>query len=81
LAPSFIKVSLAAPLPISLKESKTAIEVSTSDKSLFQNGGDGIVRRMIQPGSGVQFRTLRLDEGEKAQWLFFSAKRKLWLGF
>ncbi|KAL3923894.1 MAG: hypothetical protein SGILL_001381 [Bacillariaceae sp.] len=75
LAPSFSEVTARATLPISLKESETAIEISTSEKPAFHDGGDGIVRRMIQPGSGVEFRTLRLGEGgESAMVVLFSKK-------
>ena len=75
LAPSFSEVTPAAPLPISLKESETAIEISTNEKSSYQDGGDGVLRRMIQSGSGVEFRTLRLgDGGESAMIVLFSKK-------
>lgn len=76
LAPSFNAVSSSEPrLPLSLKESETAIEISTSEKSTSLAGGDLVIRQMIQPGSGVEFRTLRLgDSGENAMVVLFSKK-------
>ncbi|KAG7352754.1 RAVE protein 1 domain containing protein [Nitzschia inconspicua] len=74
LAPSEVEVVPLPHLPISLKESDTAIEMATEMSSL-SNGGDDIIRRMIQPGSGVEFRTLRLGEGgESAMVVLFSKK-------
>ncbi len=76
LAPCFNKGPTSVPpLPISLKESETAIEVSTSEKSTSLGGCDSVIRQIIQPGSGVEFRTLRLgDGGENAMVVLFSKK-------
>jgi len=76
LAPSFTNVtSVESSQSISLEESETAIEISTSEKSNTLDGGDFIIRRMIQPGSGVEFRTLRLgDGGDSAMVVLFSKK-------
>lgn len=75
LAPLEVEVVSIPDLPIALKESETEIEVSTMGVSTTPSGGDGIVRRMIQPGSGVEFRTLRLGEGgESAMVVLFSKK-------
>jgi hypothetical protein len=61
---------------ISSEESEAGFELSASKKPDACNGGDSIVRRMIQPGSGVEFRTLRLgDGGENAMVVLFSKKR------
>ena len=76
LAPSSnYTTSIESPQSISLEESETAIEISTSEKSNTLDGGDLIIRRMIQPDSGVEFRTLRLgDGGENAMVVLFSKK-------
>jgi hypothetical protein len=67
--------SIESPQSISLEESETAIEISTSERSNTLDGGDLIIRRMIQPDSGVEFRTLRLgDGGENAMVVLFSKK-------
>eukprot|EP00934_Nitzschia_sp_Nitz4_P005924 Nitzschia sp. Nitz4//scaffold10_size219509//115070//124411//NITZ4_001433-RA/size219509-processed-gene-0.134-mRNA-1//-1//CDS//3329532935//5914//frame0 len=63
----------ASSLPLALNELEDAIEVSTTVTSGGAYGGDAVVRRMIQPGSGVQFRTLRLgDAAESAMVVLFS---------
>lgn len=76
LAPSSNKgPSSVLPLPISLKESETAIEVSASEKSTSLGGCDSVIRQIIQPGCGVEFRTLRLGDGsENAMVVLFSRK-------
>jgi hypothetical protein len=76
LAPSFNnEITAIAPFPVSLTESDTAIEISADDTSKATCGGDAVVRRMIQPGSGVEFRTLRLGDGsESAMVVLFSKK-------
>ena len=74
IAPSYNhKDSIKTP---KLEESEITIEISTSDKkSNNLDSGDSIVRRMIQPGSGVEFKTLRLgDGGENAMVVLFSKK-------
>ena len=76
LAPSLnTEITATAPLPVSLTESDTAIEISADDTSKSISGSDAVVRRMIQPGSGVEFRTLRLGDGtESAMIVLFSKK-------
>ena len=59
----------------SLEGAEVGFEMSTSQKSNNFDRGDSIIRRMIQPGSGVEFRTLRLgDGGENAMVVLFSRK-------
>ena len=79
LSPQLDEISLGpALLPVALTASETAIEVSTTEKSNSLDGGDTVIRRMIQPDSGVDFRTLRLGEGgESAMVVFFSKKEAL----
>lgn len=48
---------------VTLSASETAIELAKEDVGSWIDGGDAVLRRMIQPGSGVEFRTLRLGEG------------------
>jgi hypothetical protein len=48
---------------VTLSASETAIELAKEDVGSLIDGGDAVLRRMIQPGSGVEFRTLRLGEG------------------
>jgi hypothetical protein len=76
LAPRLKDVSPGtAFLPVALNASETAIEISTTEASSGLDGGDAVIRRMIQPGSGVEFRTLRLgDGGESAMVVLFSKK-------
>lgn len=76
LAPHLKEVSIrATSLPVALDASENAIEISTTEASTGVDGGDAVVRRMIQPGSGVEFRTLRLgDGGESAMVVLFSKK-------
>lgn len=60
-------------LPLALNASETGIEISTGVASTGEDGGDAVIRRMIKPGSGVEFRTLRLGEGgESAMVVLFS---------
>ena len=80
LAPQLKEVSpiSVAVSPVTLNASETAIEISTSAASGGVHGGDAVMRRMIQPGSGVEFRTLRLgDAGETAMVVLFSKKEAI----
>lgn len=75
LAPHLEDISPTSTLlPIALNASETAIEISTTtEASAGSDGGDAVIRKMIQPGSGVEFRTLRLGEGgESAMLVLFS---------
>mmetsp|Transcript_12235 Transcript_12235/g.28701 ORF Transcript_12235/g.28701 Transcript_12235/m.28701 type:complete len:510 (+) Transcript_12235:2-1531(+) len=56
-------------------QSETGSETSTSEKSNKADAGDLIIRRMMKPDSGVDFRTLRLgDGGENAMVMLFNKK-------
>eukprot|EP00339_Tiarina_fusa_P005290 CAMPEP_0117081792 /NCGR_PEP_ID=MMETSP0472-20121206/57624_1 /TAXON_ID=693140 ORGANISM="Tiarina fusus, Strain LIS" /NCGR_SAMPLE_ID=MMETSP0472 /ASSEMBLY_ACC=CAM_ASM_000603 /LENGTH=515 /DNA_ID=CAMNT_0004809819 /DNA_START=274 /DNA_END=1818 /DNA_ORIENTATION=- len=79
LAPRLEEVSPgAAFFPVALNASETAIEISTTEASSGMDGGDAVIRRMIQPGSGVEFRTLRLgDTGESAMVVLFSKREAI----
>jgi hypothetical protein len=75
LAPHLEGVSSSkTSLPVSLNASETAIEIATTGASVASSdGGDAVIRKMIQPGSGVEFRTLRLGEGgDSAMIVLFS---------
>jgi len=74
LSPSNESRSLfQSPSMVSQNKIDTGLELSISGKSKNVNGGDSIIRRMIQPGSGVEFRTLRLGDGsENAMVVLFS---------
>ena len=76
LGPHLNEVSGGTPFPpVALNASETAIEFSTTEGSSGFVGGDAVMRRMIQPGSGVEFRTLRLGDGsESAMVVLFSKK-------
>jgi len=64
-------VSYFQPVSLEVSESKSS---TCKTQSKF-DGGDSIIRRMIQPDSGVEFRTLRLgDGGENAMVVMFSKK-------
>jgi len=66
---------------IACNESEGAIEVSAEMQVRGGAGGDGIVRKMIKSGSGVEFRTLRLgDGGETSMVVLFSKNEAVqWL--
>ncbi|KAL3939235.1 MAG: hypothetical protein SGBAC_006005 [Bacillariaceae sp.] len=48
---------------LALNASEGGIEVSTNTTADVLVTGDSAIKRMIQPGSGVDFRTLRLGDG------------------
>eukprot|EP00566_Odontella_aurita_P036260 CAMPEP_0113586586 /NCGR_PEP_ID=MMETSP0015_2-20120614/34380_1 /TAXON_ID=2838 /ORGANISM="Odontella" /LENGTH=1137 /DNA_ID=CAMNT_0000492041 /DNA_START=15 /DNA_END=3428 /DNA_ORIENTATION=- /assembly_acc=CAM_ASM_000160 len=82
LAPSLAYVSQGlATMPVDVAASETAIEIAPSDIGSCIDGGDALIRHMIQPGSGVEFRTLRLGEGgQSAIVVLFSKKEAItWL--
>jgi hypothetical protein len=76
LAPALTETISSSPeIPVALAASETAIEISTIGKSSSFRTGDLFIRRMIQPGSGVEFRTLKLGDGsETAMVVLFSKK-------
>eukprot|EP00557_Chaetoceros_sp_GSL56_P000287 CAMPEP_0176502390 /NCGR_PEP_ID=MMETSP0200_2-20121128/14724_1 /TAXON_ID=947934 /ORGANISM="Chaetoceros sp., Strain GSL56" /LENGTH=3205 /DNA_ID=CAMNT_0017901451 /DNA_START=45 /DNA_END=9663 /DNA_ORIENTATION=+ len=53
-------------LPVELSASSTAIEVVPYHVGKHVDCGDAIIRRMIQPRSGVEFRTLRIGEAGRS---------------
>lgn len=74
IAPPINKVAqITAAIPVELAASDTAIELAPQDGGCAIHGGDAVVRRMIQPESGVEFRTLRVGEGaDSAMIVLFS---------
>jgi len=69
-------------LPVDVSASETAVELATSQfRHYLDDGGDNIIRRMIQPDSGVEFRTLRVGEsGHSAVVVLFRKQEALsWL--
>merc|ERR1719416_225277 len=68
-------------IPIDVAASDTAIELVPADFGSSVDGGDAMVRRIIQPSSGVEFRTLRVGEGsQSAIVVLFSKKQAIsWL--
>jgi hypothetical protein len=83
LAPSINELSqkATAPVDIDMDASDTAIELVTQSIGSSIDGGDSIIRRMIQPESGVEFRTLKAGEGsESAMTVLFSKNAAMnWL--
>jgi hypothetical protein len=82
LAPDLKFLSEAtAAVPVNLTESPDAIEISPLEGVSGSDGGDAVLRRMIQRGSGVDFSTLRLvDGGECTLVVLFSKKEAVqWL--
>lgn len=79
IAPAIFSVLPAASEPVAVACSDTAIEAAPSGSSI--DGGDAVIRRMIQPGSGVEFRTLRVGEiGHSAIVVMFSKDEAIqWL--
>ena len=72
----------ASYLPISLSASDTAVEAMPSSRPINEvacsDNGDAIIRKMIQPTSGVEFRTLRVGEaGHSAVVVLFSRSEAL----
>uniref|UniRef100_A0A7S2MKE5 C2 domain-containing protein n=1 Tax=Helicotheca tamesis TaxID=374047 RepID=A0A7S2MKE5_9STRA len=57
---SGIEMERPSSLAVAVAASETAIEAAPSERI---DGGDAVIRRMIQPGSGVEFRTLKVGEG------------------
>lgn len=66
---------------IDVAASETAIEAAPCDFGSCIDGGDAMIRRIIQPNSGVRFRTLRVGEGgSSAIVVLFSKKEAIsWL--
>lgn len=62
----------ASSMPVSLSASQTAIEAVPDEIGSSADCGDAIIRKMIQPKSGVEFRTLRVGEaGQSAVVVLF----------
>jgi len=59
-------VSQGEPAPIDAGAISTEIEGASSDFGSCIDAGDTEIRRMIQPESGVEFRTLRVGEGNNS---------------
>jgi len=58
-----------------LQDEEAGVEVSISETPTTFGRGDSIIKKMIQPDSGVEFRTLRLgDGGENAMVVLFRKK-------
>jgi hypothetical protein len=75
VAPSINEVAqTAAALPVELAASETAIELAPQDVGCAIHGGDAVIRRMIQPDSGVEFRTLRVGEGSDSAMIVLFSK-------
>mmetsp|Transcript_7519 Transcript_7519/g.10824 ORF Transcript_7519/g.10824 Transcript_7519/m.10824 type:complete len:753 (-) Transcript_7519:76-2334(-) len=66
-------------LEVTLDACEGAIELSPlATQSTLSHGGDTMIRQMIQPESGVQFRTLRVGEGgDSAMIVLFSRNEAL----
>jgi hypothetical protein len=83
LAPELASVVSVLPKStVDVTESAEAIEVAAfEEEGKNNNGGDAILRRLIQHGSGVEFSTLRLvDGGECTVVVLFRRKEALsWL--
>jgi hypothetical protein len=75
IAPPINKVAqITAAIPVELAASDTAIELAPQDVGCAIHGGDAVVRRMIQPESGVEFRTLRVGEGSDSAMIVLFSK-------
>jgi len=78
LAPCLTDVAQTiAKLPVAVTATETAIEATPSGSGVAASscvtGGDSLIKRMIKPGSGVEFRTLRVGkEGRSAMIILFS---------
>ena len=57
-------LQISESLPVDVDVSETAIEAAYLGSSI--DGGDALIRCMIQPGSGVEFRTLRVGESNNS---------------
>jgi len=81
LAPTLSKTLKAlAAFPVAVAATDTAIEAipSVSVSGSTAIGGDALIRRMIQFGSGVECRTLRVGEGwNSAMVVLFSRKQAI----
>jgi hypothetical protein len=83
-----LKFLSEAKAAVDLSESPEAIEVAAHDGVSSIDGGDAVLRRMIQRGSGVNFSTLRLNDGgestlvvlfsrsDAVQWLLSSGSEQ-----
>ena len=62
-------------LPVTLSASETAIELAPPSSGGLIDGGDAMIRSMIQPDSGVEFKTLRVGEGGDSAMIVLFSKR------
>ena len=62
--------------PFALAFTESAIELAPHKESSVLDGGDAMIRRMIQPESGVEFRTLRVGEGGESAMIVLFSKRE-----
>ena len=76
IAPSVKEISAdTGKLPVTLSASETAIECAPPSSGGLIDGGDSMIRSMIQPESGVEFRTLRVGEGGDSAMIVLFSKR------
>lgn len=76
IAPAIKEISAeAVRRPVTLSASETAIELAPPSSGGCIDGGDAIIRNMIQLDSGVEFRTLRVGEGGDSAMIVLFSKR------
>jgi len=62
--------------PLALNAFEDGIEVSTNKTGDTIVSGDSAIKKMIQPGSGVDFRTLRLGDGGESTLVVLFEKQE-----
>jgi hypothetical protein len=62
--------------PCALAFTESSIELAPHIDSSVLDGGDAMIRHMIQPDSGVEFRTLRVGEGGDSAMIVLFSKRE-----
>lgn len=73
IAPDMKEISQETQEQCALAFTESSIELVPHEESSVLDGGDAMIRRMIQPNSGVEFRTLRVGEGgDSAMIILFS---------
>lgn len=73
IAPDMKEISQESQEQCALAFTESSIELVPHEESSVLDGGDAMIRRMIQPNSGVEFRTLRVGEGgDSAMIILFS---------
>ena len=76
IAPAIKEITAeAVRRPVTLSASETAIELAPPSSGGSIDGGDAIIRSMIQLDSGVEFRTLRVGEGGDSAMIVLFSKR------